>query len=458
MARAVLFLVALLAWSVGAGNIGAAAAQGLDVISPGEDRLVLERKQAVVVRLPRPAASVFVADESVADVQVKSPRLVYIFGREVGETTLFAVDDGDRVVLSERVRVQHNLSGLRKSLESLEPDQAVKVAAVGDSLVLRGSVPDAETAENIRRIAARFAEEDDIVNRLAVTGPTQVNIQVRVAEVSRNLTKEFGIDWDIVHRDLFGETFRFFGGGASGLTGLFGGSANIATGDVSIDSMINLLSDEGLMTMLAEPNLTAMSGETASFLAGGEFPIPISQGDDAISIEFKEFGVRLEFTPVLLGGGRISLSVAPEVSELNFADGVTLQGFNIPSLNTRRASTTIELASGQSFAIAGLMQNSRTQNLSEFPGLAELPVLGALFRSDRFRQGETELAIIATPYIVRPTSERRLAAPTDGMVPPNDVERIFFGRMQGENTEDAMAARQRLSGHALTGSVGFMLE
>lgn len=433
-------------------------ASALEIVGVGDRVVELERNQAVLLRLDSPVDSVFVADAEIADVQVKSSRLIYVFGRKAGETTLFAVDGDERVVASERLRVRHNVAGLERALATLDPAQPIDVEAVDGALVLRGNVTSAEVAENAREIAARFAGENNVVNRLRVTGPSQVNIRVRVAEVSRSLTENFGVRWDEVSADLFGEVFRFFGGGVSGAEGAFNFDFEITSGDATIDGLIEALSEEGLISILAEPNLTAMSGETASFLAGGEFPIPVSQDGDRVTVEFKEFGVRLEFTPVLLGEDRISLAVAPEVSELNFADGVTAGGFNIPALNTRRAATTVELGSGQSFAIAGLLQNTRDHNVSKLPGLGDLPILGALFRSDRFREGETELAIVVTPYVVEPTSTREMALPTDDLLPPNDVERIFFGRMYGESAARRQAAARELRDQELSGSVGFMLE
>lgn len=438
--------------------VAARGASALEVIGVSDSAVEVERNQAVLVRLDDPVNSVFVADPEIADVQVRSARLIYIFGRGAGETTLFALDSEERVIVSERVRVRHNMSGLQRALATLDPAQPINVEAVDDALVLRGHVSSAEVAENARRIAVQYAGEDNVINRLQVTGPSQVNIRVRVAEVSRSLTENFGVRWDEVSADLFGEVFRFFGGAVSGAEGAFNFDFEITSGNATVDGLIEALAEEGLISILAEPNLTAMSGETASFLAGGEFPIPVSQDRDRVTVEFKEFGVRLEFTPVLLGDDRISLAVAPEVSELNFADGVTVGGFNIPALNTRRASTTVELGSGQSFAIAGLLQNTRDHNISKLPGLGDLPILGALFRSDRFREGETELAIVVTPYVVEPTSTREMALPTDDLLPPNDVERIFFGRMYGESAARRQAAARELEGQELSGSVGFMLE
>jgi pilus assembly protein CpaC len=226
--------------------------------------------------------------------------------------------------------------------------------------------------------------------------------------------------------------------------------------------VVDALEDERLLTVLAEPNLTAMSGETASFLAGGEFPIPVPQDGGTISIEYKKFGVSLAFKPTVLSDGRINLSVTPEVSELSAAGSITISNFVIPALSTRRAETTVELGSGQSFAIAGLLQSSQDQTTSKFPALGDLPVLGPLFRSDVYQRGETELVIIVTPYVVRPVSQK-MALPTDGLVPPNDYERIFGNKAAFDSNQVMSNPQQRpennLPGQRrLAGPYGFVLQ
>ena len=433
-------------------------AAALEIIGTGDTPLELQLNKGRLVRLEQPVSSIFVADAEVADVQAKSPRLVYVFGKKVGETTLFAVDQNENVVVSERVVVRHNLSGLRDALRAVAPDEQVRVDSIDSSLVLRGAVDSAETAENVRRVAARFAGEDDeLINYMKVKGPNQINLRVRIAEVSRDLLKSFGVNWDLAAAGgdfLFG----FARSAAAPPLGSFISQFNVDSDDVDLNVLIDALAQEGLVTVLAEPNLTAMSGETAEFLAGGEFPIPVAQDEDSITIEFKEFGVALDFTPTLLKGSRISLKVAPEVSELDFNNAITLERATIPALTTRRASTTVELGSGQSFAIAGLLKNTTTHTIDRMPGLGDLPILGALFRSDSFQKGETELVIIVTPYTVRPVSERRLAQPTDGLIPPNDAERILFGRQYGRMTAARLETDKRLAGQQLSGPVGFMME
>lgn len=425
------------------------------VIIDATEELALELHRGQIVRLPRPADSIFVADPDIADVQIKSARLFYVLGRGVGKTTLFVMDANDNVMVSRRVKVTHNLETLRATVAELVPGAEVRVESIDRNLVISGTVPSAVVAENLRRVAVRFAEDEaSFINRLQVEGPRQINLRVRIAEMSRDLDRRLGIRWENLLHDGSRFVFGFVGGGGAGLAGSFGAAAGIATSRVDLNFMIDALSEEGLMTILAEPNLTALSGETASFLAGGEFPIPVAQrGDGTITLEFKEFGVGLTFTPTLLDGDRISLRVNPEVSELNPGAGITLNDINVPGINTRRAATTVELGSGQSFAIAGLLNNTTRQEFRKLPGLGDLPVLGALFRSTEFRSGETELVIIVTPYVVEPAPTARvLATPIDGYVPPNDVERILLGRFVGADApgRTTSAGRPR--------PIGFLLE
>jgi len=430
------------------------------VVDGSEQTVRLTPSQAKVVRLDAPVASVFVANPEIADVQVKSPRLVYVFAKKVGSTTLFAVGEDDRVAASYRLDVGHDVQGLKRALREMHPDQPIEVRSVEDSLVLEGTVDAAEAAEDARRLAESFAESDAIINRIDVNAPTQVNIRVHVAEVERDITESYGVRWDNISEEIFGEVFRFMGGSLTGATGSF--TLGAAGSGGATEAFLDILAEENLVRVLAEPNLTAMSGESASFLAGGEFPIPVgSDSEDGVTdieIEFKEFGVQLEFMPVILDDRRISLKVAPEVSELNFADGVELTGTRVPAIDTRRAATTLELGSGQTFAMAGLLQQQRQQNIQKLPGLGDVPVLGALFRSQEFQRGQTELAIIVTPYIVEPSSTPDLASPADGTVPPNDIERIFFGRFHGEMTARQQRAHEKLKGRDLAGPAGFMLE
>lgn len=437
----------------------ASRASALEVIAPAGKAIALEVNKGRLVRLDKPAATVFVADPATADVQVKSPSLIYLIGKKAGATTLFAVDSREQVLASIDVTVTHNLAGLRAAVGDLHPGQDISVNTVGGRIVLDGTVSDPSIAENVRQLAIGFASaEGDIINRLGVDAPTQVNLRVRIAEISRDVDKQLGFNWSLLGK---------IGGFSLGLATSNPFAASVSAHTLSVagnirpgwdlNTVIDALEQEGMVSVLAEPNLTALSGETASFLAGGEFPILVPGANNAVTIEFKKFGVSLEFTPTIAGTGRINLHVRPEVSQLSSVNAVTLDSFTIPSLTTRRAETTVELGSGQSFAIAGLIQNNVTHDISKFPGLGDVPVLGQLFRSDRFQRDESELVIIVTPYLVRPVHTARMAAPTDGFHPPSDQERIMTGGFYKRAPKAGETRTIDRGGRTLIGPAGFQV-
>jgi pilus assembly protein CpaC len=431
-----------------------------------KDTVYLEASRGALIRLDRPAHTVFVSDPKVADIQVKSPRLVYLLGKTPGETTLIAVDESERVLTNRPVRITHNLTRLRSALKSMLPSRDFEVQSVDKSIIVTGSVDSPTDAADVRRMAERLVEKpEQVIMRMGVTAPTQVQLRVRVAEVSRDVLKQFGINWDALLSSgnfMFGlATGNPVSAAGSFLTrnnntnSLFGGFSN---GSIDINGLIDAMDDEGLITVLAEPNLTSMSGKPATFLAGGEFPIIVPGDENRVTIEFKQFGVSLAFTPTLLGQNRISLHVNPEVSQLSNTGAVELGGYSIPALTTRRAETTVELGNGQSFAIAGLLQNDIRHDIDKFPGLGDVPVLGTLFRSDRFQRNETELVIIVTPYVVRPTSGPLMASPTDGLTPPTDKDRVLHGRLYRPTPRTGDAEPVASAGTRTRGPIGFVLE
>ncbi len=405
---ALALLILVMLWPI------AATAQISGTMEPkAGGRISIELNEGQLVRFDTPAASVFITNPSVADVNVRSTQLVYLFGKTPGKTTLFALDSEDNVIANMEVVVQHNLTRLQGALEVLLPTSGVNVASIDGAIILSGTVGTAADAENARRVAARFiADGDEVINRLAVTEPNQVNLRVQIAEVKRNILNQFGVNMDVLL-----DSSNIVLGIASNFTALTTNATTLAgsgsIGAVNISGVIDALADDGLVTILSEPNLTALSGETASFHSGGQFPIETSQitaaGNTIVDIEFHDFGISLEFTPTIIGGSRINLRVLPEVSTLDFS--VARNG--IPGLSTRRADTTIELASGQSFVIAGLLSEASTENIHKTPGLGDIPILGDLFRSEQFQRDETELIIVVTPYLVRPVSNGRIPLPTD---------------------------------------------
>ncbi|RED15265.1 type II and III secretion system protein family protein [Parasphingopyxis lamellibrachiae] len=422
----------------------AAPAQAQTVARPQPtDNLTLSVGRGQLVDLPRAMSDLFVANDAIADVQVRSSRALYVFGKAAGETTVYATDSAGNVVYSATVRVGTNLNSVSSMLDLAMPEAQIAVTPMNGLVLLTGTVASPSDVQEAQSLVQAFVgEETQVVSRLRTATPLQVNLQVRIAEVSRSVVRDIGVN--LLTRDTTGG-FQFgvaqgragaittdeTTGAITGFQGLanattFGAAGNLL--GLDIGSALDLAETEGLVTTLAEPNLTALSGETASFLAGGEFPIPLSQGLGSVSIEYKQFGVSLAFTPIVLANGRISMRVRPEVSELSDNGAITLNGFTVPALTTRRAETTVELGSGQSFMIAGLLQNSHNTTVNRTPGLGDVPILGALFRSNRWRRAETELVIVVTPYLVQPVSANQIALPTDGYQSPNAAERLLLGR------------------------------
>lgn len=419
-----------------------APAHAQAIISPASD-IVLSVGRGELISVPGTMADVFIANDSIADVQVKSNRQLYIFGRSGGETTLYVSNAAGNVIWSANVRVGSNIDSIDQMLALAMPEAKISVATMGSNTVLlTGTVAAPEDAAEAERLVTAFVGNDaNVISRFKMATPLQVNLQVRIAEVSRSLVRTLGVNLATVDSS---SGFRFGIGqgrgnwlpqwtpdGAAGLgVGVTDGpdSGTIVTPQTSgstigafgrflgldIASALDLAEREGLVTTLSQPNLTALSGETAEFLAGGEFPIPLSQGLGSTSIEYKKFGVSLAYTPTVLANGRISIRVRPEVSELSSQGAVTLNGFTIPGLTVRRAETTVELGSGQAFMIAGLLSNNANNSVDKTPGIGDLPVLGNLFKSTEFRKGQTELVIIVTPYLVNPVNDGDIKLPTDG--------------------------------------------
>lgn len=465
------WMIAALALATVTGFLPATAQEAVPTSGPA---IRLDVGKGTLLRLDHDADTLFVADPEVADVMVKTPRLVYLYGKAPGETSFYAVDKEQRIIVNKPVVVKRDVSRLQAAIDQLVPEGAVDVRAVDGTLVLSGHVESPGEAEEARRMARTFVTDDKLlINHISIDAPNQVNLRVRLAEVQHNVVKELGINWQAI-----GNVGKFALGIATGSPVLSGGqfiTRNIGNGgttdsgmfgfnttNVSIDAVIDALDQNGLVNILAEPNLTAVSGETASFLAGGEFPIPVPQtgqgGGTTVTITYKQFGVALAFTPVILAGGRISLRVRPEVSQITTTGQVQIQGFTIPALTTRRAETTIELGSGQTFAIGGLLQNNISDTVNKVPGLNELPVLGPLFRSTHFQRNETELVILVTPYLVRPVSDKRLATPRDGYTPPNDLDMFVRGQNERPSSPEGGQQPAGANGSSVIGPSGFILQ
>lgn len=429
-------------------------ASALEVIDSSGGQIYVEVGKGRLLRLDEAPATVFLADPKVADIQFKSTKLVYLVGKSTGETSLYALDKKDRILLNRKIIVGYDLDQLKSAIDQLIPDSGVQPSMIQNTLVLDGVLSSPAEAEAVRELAKGFIGKGGrMLFRVSVSMPNQVNLRVSIAEVNRSVVKTLG--------------FEFLGTGNSGSIGtaLLSGAFNIASninksfGPFNLGLWFEALETEGLIKILAEPNLTTLSGETASFLAGGEFPVTGQRDPDSgtIPIEFKPFGVSLSFTPTLLDRHRISLKVRPEVSQISSQGGVVVDGVPVVTVTTRRTETTVELGDGESLAIAGLLQRNDQNDVSRVPGLGDIPILGALFRSDNYRRNETELVIVITPYIVKPTSER-LALPTDGYEASNDYDRIVQGITYRDTHGSVPDRVAKSSGQRLVGAVGFQVE
>jgi pilus assembly protein CpaC len=434
--------------------------------------IVIDVSQGKLVTLAAPAATVFIADPTIADVQVPMPSRVFVLGRKAGHTTLYALGADGQQIAAMEVEVRNAGDAAQKAIGRDPGARDTQVRSTNSGLALEGDARDPAAAYRANQIANSFQKEGEALDdRMKIKSSAQVTIRVRIAEVSRSVTKELGFNWNAL---LSTGAFQF--GLVTGRTPFTTGNlfvpdptgagsllARARTSRVNFDAVIDALSQDGLISILAEPNLTALSGEKASFLAGGEFPIPVAQYQNAITIEFKQYGVSLDFVPTVLSSNHISMRVRPEVSELTTNGAITLNGIQVPGLQVRRADTTIELGSGESFAIGGLLQNNTNTTVSRYPGLGDIPVLGALFRSSNFTRNESELIIIVTPYIVQPIGDpKSIRLPTDGLRPASDLERMLLGRIAGvtagSRASDNQITVQQLSGPRLQGDAGFELE
>ena len=426
-----------------------ASAQPANAVAPTSD-VTLSVGTGRLVRLGGTISDLFVANDGIADVQVRSPSQIYIFGKAAGTTTVYATDRNGRVVYSANVRVGQNLASVDELLNLAMPEADIQATPMSGTVLLTGTVAQPSDAEEAERLVQAYVGEGiQVISRLRTATPQQVMLKVTIAEVSRSLTRQLGVNLETLDPTGGNFGFGFTRGrdpGSFNPDGSFtltppgsGSSAGFILRDLfglNVAGAVDANENNGLVTILAEPNLTALSGETASFLAGGEFPIPVSQSLGAVTIEYKQFGVGLAFSPVVLENGRISMRVRPEVSELSSEGAITLNGFEVPSLTTRRSETTIELGSGQSMVIAGLLRNGGNNTIERTPFLGSLPIIGALFRSNNFRRNESELVIVVTPYLVRPVDARQVVLPTDGYRHGNDTQRILIGQEHGSHPSE----------------------
>lgn len=430
----------------------------------GELTVPLNKSQ--IVRVDRPFSDLLVGNPEIADVRPLSNRTIYVLGKKIGATSLSIQGNGqNRPLAVVDLTVSFDVDEIKRRLHELTGGEPIEVRAVRDSLVLSGQVSSAAAMNRALSVADRFAP-GQVTNLMTVAGSQQVMLAVRFAEMKRTAAKDLGINFNLQGTPGAATISLLSGRGFNPEAFAIAG-ATMSTSAFAFDLFIDALEEKGIIKTLAEPNLIALSGDTATFLAGGEFPIPVAQsqtdGRTVITIEFKEFGVSLAFTPTVIGGDLISLVVAPEVSAIDTGASILLDDLRIPGLSTRRAKTTVELRDGQSFAIAGLIQSNYANQIDQFPFLGDMPVLGPLFRSTEFQREETELVIIVTPYLVKPAHPADLAMPTDRFVPPSDLDLFYRGQMEGslapvEGAAPGGTALGMRSAGGLDGAYGHVLQ
>lgn len=427
--------------------------------------LLLEAGTGRVVSLHAAAANVFVADPKIAEVRPASAASLFVFGVAAGHTTVAALDSGGHIIAQYDVTVQPSAFGAMQAqsmISRLVAGSRVKVEPQAKGMLLSGAVGSAADAAQAVAIARGYLGDTQTVeNQISITSPIQVTLRVRVAEISREVIRNLGVNWQnlssigrigLVPALTFNINSNALSCGVS--TGGSNGGQTICPGS-NFNGVIDALAQDNLARILAEPNLTVMSGQSASFLVGGQFPIPIEQQNNAISIEYKSFGVSLTFLPTVYSDGRINLHVAPEVSKLSNQNAVQIAAGSstlvVPSLTVSRAETTVELGSGQTFAIAGLLQTEHTQGNSGLPIAGDIPVLGSLFRDNSFDKKETELVIVVTPFIVRPVNDpTAIHLPTDGYTMPREADRLLLMKQVGLG-QPAVPVR-------IPGSAGFVVQ
>ena len=456
-----------------------AAASGSGGAGGGRERLVISSREqgpnpvklglnkSIVIDLPRAAKDVLVSNPKKADAIMRTPRRAYIIGTGVGATNVFFFDERGKRIVALDLRIEQDLAALHALYERLFPGERIRAEILNESVVLTGSVKNAAMAAQAFKIASRFVDSDDrVINMLSVADKQQVFLKVVIAEVHREITRKLGINLkekvmsvldpkrflEIASNPAFSET----SGAISEMIAFSDRRSFDDKAELSGAGLIKALEKNQLLRTLAEPTLTAISGEEASFLAGGEFPIPVAEEDNKITVDYKPFGVSLGFVPIVLSGGRISLKVKTEVSEITPQGSINLgTAVSVPGLKVRRADTTVELPSGGSLVIAGLIQGTTQHGLNGFPGIKDTPILGSLFRSRDFQEEETEMLVLVTPYLARPVKRGDIALPTDMAADGGNGAAGLFGKINKIYGADGRAPS---GGGAYGGKVGFIVQ
>jgi len=450
------------------------------------DNLQVAVNRSEIITLEEPMKEVMVADPATADVVVHGNNKVSIIGKKLGRTSVRIIGENNKILRDLGVQVGFDLADVRRILKNYFPDEQIAVDTVSNNIALSGVVSNVEVAEKAVRIAKEYVKEarglsssgtastteeenSGVINLMQIRSGQQVMLRVRVGEIQRSALKRLGASFGI--STTRGRSSTLFENGNQSLFFAEGGDftedpifqratdAFLGTlwqaGSVEIRAALDALERDGMFRVLAEPNLVAISGERAEFLAGGEFPIPIAQGDNGqITVQFRQFGVAVQFMPLVLAEDRIRLQVQPEVSELSEAGSVNVQGFNIPALSSRRARTTVELSPGETIMIAGLIRDQTNTTINETPGVSEVPILSSLFRNTSIQRNETELVIVVTPYLVDPVTSADVKLPTDNFQQPSVMDMFFYGALSAVSNETlAKSQRPRVEGNA-----GFMMD
>ena len=394
-------------------------------------KMVVGKSQCIDCLVP--ISRVSVGDPDIADVVVISPKQILINAKAPGVTNVILWGSDDNCYKTFDVHISADIVQLKRKLKEVLPYEDIKTHASADSIILSGEVSSIVCLSTALELAKPFAPKEKLVNLLEVGGVQQVMLEVRVAEMGRKLMRKIGINFDYFSSDFM---ISYLNDLTTGKNLTF----NYFSGSKSLTGLIDALKTEGMIKILAKPTLITVSGQEAKFLAGGEFPVPVPSGWNMVAIEWKQYGVELQFTPRVLSNDRISISVLPCVSELDYEHSVEFWGFVIPALTSRHASTTIELDDGQSFAIAGLLKDDIYEDIQRFPVLGDIPILGVLFRSSEFKKRETELVIIVTPHLVKPLDMAKQTLPTDGYVEPDDFDFYIMGLIEGVPKEERSPA------------------
>lgn len=417
------------------------------------ESLNVPMNRAVVVESDVPFAELSIANPGIADISTLSDKSIYVLGKAPGRTTLTLLSPDGQLISNVDVHVTPDIAEFKERLQQILPGENIEVRTANDGIVLSGTVSSTAKLDRALDLASRYAP-DRVSNLMVVGGTQQVMLKVRFAEMNRSVSKALGGGLNVTGSGSSGS--GLIGGGA-GLASSFGGvGVNFGVGDLTFQVLLEALETKGMVRTLAEPNLTALSGQEAKFLAGGEYPVPVAQDNDTVTVEFKPFGVELNFTPVVVDQDIINLTIDAAVSSLDPANGISINdGFDISAFKRRETSTTVEMRDGESFAIAGLLQDDFRNDVTQLPWAADIPILGALFRSAEYQRAQSELVIIVTPHLVTPVAGEALALPTDRVRIPTERELFLFGDVATSPKKGAAAevARQDFSS-----SYGYVME